>query len=49
MKFAVIEILGKDKKRIREELEQLGITEGFVYPEIEHQAKTLLKSYEKCE
>lgn len=41
--FSVIKINAGDKKYILEELEQLGITEGFVYPDIEHQSKALLK------
>ena len=43
LEFSVIKINAGDKKNIREELEQLGITEGFVYPDIEHQSKALLK------
>lgn len=41
--FSIIKINAGDKKYILEELEQLGITEGFVYPDIEHQSKALLK------
>lgn len=42
-KFSCIKIEGKYKKQIRDELEQLGITSGFIYPDIEHQSMTLLK------
>lgn len=41
--FSCIEIKGGDKKIIREELEQLGITSGLIYPDIEHQSKALLE------
>lgn len=40
--FSVIKIDGGNKKLIREQLELLGITEGFVYPDIEHQSRALL-------
>lgn len=43
--FSVIKINAGDKKNIREELEQLGITEGFIYPDIEHQSKALLNKF----
>ena len=42
-KGSVIKIDGRYKKTIRKQLEILGITEGFVYPDIEHQSKALLK------
>lgn len=41
--FSCIKIKGKDKGRIRDELEQLGITSGSIYPDIEHQSMALLK------
>lgn len=41
--YSVIKIDGRYKKTIRKQLEILGITEGFVYPDIEHQSKALLK------
>ena len=34
------------KKQILEQLKQLGIDEGFIYPDIEHIAKTISKKYE---
>lgn len=40
--FSVIEIKSEDKKNIRKELHQLGITQGFIYPDIEHQSRSLL-------
>ncbi|WP_247941510.1 FRG domain-containing protein [Streptococcus oralis] len=40
--FSVIKIDPANKKEIRRELELLGITEGFVYPDIEHQSRALL-------
>ena len=40
--FSVIKIDPANKEEIRRELELLGITEGFVYPDIEHQSKALL-------
>lgn len=43
VKFSCIKIEGKDKKNIRVELEQLGITAGYIYPDIEHQSIALLK------
>jgi hypothetical protein len=43
VKFSCIKIEGKDKKNIRTELEQLGITAGYIYPDIEHQSIALLK------
>lgn len=43
MSFSVIKIDGGNKKAIRNQLELLGITEGFIYPDIEHQSKALLK------
>ena len=43
--FSVIKINAGDKKHILEELEQLGITEGFVYPDIEHQSNALIRKY----
>lgn len=41
--FSCIEIEGKYKKQIRYELEQLGITAGYIYPDIEHQSISLLE------
>lgn len=41
--FSVIEIKPEDKKIIRKELHQLGITQGFIYPDIEHQSRGLLE------
>ena len=41
----VIIIPGDKKKRIKEELSRLGITEGFVYPEIEHRSNALLNNF----
>lgn len=34
------------KKQILEQLKQLGIDEGFIYPDIEHIAKTISEKYE---
>lgn len=34
------------KKQILEQLRQLGIDEGFIYPDIEHIAKTISEKYE---
>lgn len=45
--FSVIKINAGDKKYILEELEQLGITEGFVYPDIEHQSNALIRKYKE--
>ena len=42
-KFSCIKIEGKEKKNVRAELEQLGITPGYIYPDIEHQSIALLK------
>lgn len=39
-----IKIPGDKKVLIRKQLAQIGITEGFVYPEIEHRSNTLLSS-----
>ncbi|MCI6904098.1 FRG domain-containing protein [Streptococcus alactolyticus] len=41
--FSVIKIDCDKKKSIRNQLELIGITEGFVYPDIEHQSMTLLE------
>ncbi|MBS4761614.1 FRG domain-containing protein [Carnobacteriaceae bacterium zg-ZUI252] len=41
--FSVIKIDGGNKKAIRNELALLGITEGSIYPDIEHQSAALLK------
>ena len=41
--FNCIKINGGDKKAIRNELEQLGITKGFIYPDIEHVSESLLE------
>lgn len=43
IKFSCIKIKGKYKSQVRDELEQLGITSGFIYPDIEHQSMALLK------
>lgn len=43
LSFSVIKIDGGNKKAIRNQLELLGITEGFIYPDIEYQSKALLK------
>ncbi|WP_296124157.1 FRG domain-containing protein [uncultured Streptococcus sp.] len=40
--FSVIKIDGGNKKTIRHQLQLLGITEGFVYPDIKHQSEALL-------
>lgn len=41
--FNCIKINGGDKRAIRNELEQLGITKGFIYPDIEHVSESLLE------
>lgn len=41
--YPIIKIDGDNKKEIRNQLESLGITEGFVYPDISHHSETLLK------
>lgn len=41
--FSCIKINSGDKENIRAELEQLGVTDGYIYPDIEHQSKALLK------
>lgn len=41
--YPIIKIDGKYKKEIRSQLEILGITEGFVYPDISHHSEALLK------
>lgn len=41
--FSCIKINSEDKQRIREELGKLGITPGFVYPDIEHKSISLLE------
>ena len=43
MQFSCIKINGGDKKSIRAELEQLGVTAGYIYPDIEHQSMALLE------
>ena len=40
--LSVIRIDGNNKKKIRSQLKLLGITEGFVYPDIEHKSNALL-------
>ena len=40
--YSVIKIEKENKIKIKRQLEQLGITEGFVYPDIEHQSDALL-------
>lgn len=43
-KISTIIIPGEKKPIIRNQLAKLGITEGFVYPEIEHLSNTLLEN-----
>lgn len=43
IEYSVIRIDGGYKKTIRKQLELLGITDGFVYPDINHQSEALLK------
>ena len=43
IEYSVIKIDGGYKKTIRKQLELLGITDGFVYPDISHQSEALLK------
>ncbi len=43
LEYSVIKIDGGYKKTIRKQLELLGITNGFVYPDINHQSEALLK------
>lgn len=43
IEYSVIRIDGGYKKTIRNQLELLGITDGFVYPDINHQSEALLK------
>lgn len=46
--FSVIKIDAGNKKEIKKQLELLGITKGFVYPNIQHLLETLLnKHYNK--
>lgn len=46
--FSVIKIDAGNKKEIKKQLELLGITKGFVYPDIQHLSETLLnKHYNK--
>lgn len=40
--FSVIQIDGKRKEKIRKQLELLGITSGYMYPDIEHQSRALI-------
>ena len=40
--LSVIRIDGNNKEKIRTQLKLLGITEGFVYPDIEHKSNALL-------
>lgn len=42
-KINVIKIPGENKETIKKELAQVGISEGFVYPDIEHKSNTLLE------
>ncbi|CAO1610333.1 conserved protein of unknown function [Brochothrix thermosphacta] len=44
--FSVIKIPAGYKKTIRKELAQIGITPGFVYPDIEHQSASLISKLE---
>ena len=41
-----IQVDANSKKQILEQLRQLGIDEGFIYPDIEHIAKTISEKYE---
>lgn len=43
IEYSVIRIDGGYKETIRKQLEILGITDGFVYPDINHQSEALLK------
>ncbi len=43
IEYSVIRIDGGKKETIRKQLEILGITDGFVYPDINHQSEALLK------
>lgn len=43
IEYSVIRIDGGYKETIRKQLELLGITAGFVYPDINHQSEALLK------
>lgn len=42
IKYSVIRIDSRYKTQIKKELEQIGITSGFVYPDIEHQSQSVL-------
>ena len=44
-KVNVIKIPGEKKETIKKELAQIGISEGFVLPEIEHKSNELLATY----
>ena len=44
-KVNVIKIPADKKLKIKQELSKLGITEGFVYPEIEHISNSFLNGY----
>lgn len=43
--FSCIRINSEDKDRIRKELRKLGITPGFVFPDIENKSKSLLSEF----
>ena len=43
-RFSCIKIDNGYKKTIRDELAQLGITSGFIYPDIEHHSNSLLEN-----
>ena len=38
-----VRVTGVKKETIKKELAQVGISEGFVYPDIEHKSNTLLE------
>lgn len=47
IKYSVIKIDGGYKKTIKRELGQIGITSGFVYPDIEHQSSAVIDRLDK--
>lgn len=42
IQYSVIKIEGHYKEKIRKQLDQIGITSGFVYPDIEHQSISVI-------
>ncbi|WP_162912150.1 FRG domain-containing protein [Staphylococcus sp. EZ-P03] len=42
-----IKIKGKEKRELKKQLKMIGITEGFIYPDIEHVSKALLETYDE--